>query len=98
MINIVIQRSHNPKKKYDAIINGNKTISFGAVGYEDDITHKDEKRRQNYINRHSNEDWSRTNLESAAWMSRYILWEKPSLREAVANANRMYRDVKFSLK
>ena len=60
MINIVIQRSHNPKKKYDAIMNGNKTISFGAVGYEDHTTHKDEKRRQNYINRHSNEDWSRT--------------------------------------
>ena len=75
-----------------------KLFPLVRLGYEDYTTHKDEKRRQNYINRHSNEDWSRTNLESAAWMSRYILWEKPSLREAVANANRMYRDVKFSLK
>ena len=97
MIDVAIQRSHNPKKKYDAVINGNKIISFGAAGYEDYTTHKDVKRKDNYIKRHSNEDWSRANLESAAWMSRYILWEKPSLKEAVANANRMYRDVKFHL-
>ena len=97
MIDVAIQKSHNPKKKYDAVINGNKIISFGATGYEDYTTHKDEKRKDNYIKRHSNEDWSRANLESAAWMSRYILWEKPSLKEAVVNANRMYRDVKFHL-
>ena len=96
MINIIIQGSNNPKQKYDAIINGNKTISF-AICYEDYTTHKDEKRRQNYIKRHSNEDWSRANLESAGWMSRYILWEKPSLREAIANANHIYRDVRFKL-
>ena len=98
MIDIVIQKSHNPKKKYDAIINGTKTISFGAVGYEDYTIHKDDKRKENYIRRHSNEDWSRSNLESACWMSRYILWEKPSLRDAIANANHMYKDVKFRLK
>ena len=98
MIEIVIHKSHNPKKKYDAIINGTKTISFGAVGYEDYTTHHDEKRKQNYIKRHSNEDWSRSNLESAGWMSRYILWERPSLKEAISNANRMYKDVKFRLK
>ena len=98
MIEIVIQKSHNPKKKYDAILNGNKIISFGAAGYEDYTTHHDEKRKQNYIKRHSNEDWSRANLESAAWMSRYILWEKLSLREAIRHANDMYRDVKFKYK
>ena len=98
MINIVIQKSSKPGKKYDAIINGNKTISFGASGYEDYTTHKDEKRKQNYIKRHSNEDWTRSNIESAAWMSRYILWEKPSIREAIQHANNMYRDVKFHMK
>ena len=98
MIEIVIQKSHNPKKKYDAILNGSKTISFGAVGYEDYTIHKDEKRKQNYIKRHSNEDWSRNNLESPAWMSRYILWENKTLTEAIKHANTMYRDVKFQLK
>ena len=75
MINIVIQKSHNNKKKYDAVIDGTRTISFGAAGYEDYTTHKDTQRKSNYIRRHSKEDWSRSNLESPAWLSRYILWE-----------------------
>ena len=98
MLNIVIQKSHNTRNKYTAIINGTKTISFGAAGYQDFTTHKDTQRRQNYIRRHSNEDWTRSNVESAAWLSRYILWEKPSLQEAIKHASTMYKDVKFSLK
>jgi len=50
------------------------------------------------MSRHSNEDWSRNNIESAAWLSRWILWEKPSLREAITHANKMYQGVKFVLK
>ena len=98
MINIVIQKSHNPKKKFDAVVNGTKIIEFGASGYEDYTTHHDDKRRMSYIKRHYKEDWSRSNVESAAWMSRYILWEKPSLTKAIENANKMYKDIKFQLK
>ena len=60
--------------------------------------HHDEKRRQNYIKRHGNEDWTRGNVESAAWLSRYILWETPSLREAIQHVNSMYKDIKFVLR
>ena len=97
MISIVIQKSSNPKKKYMAIFNGTKTISFGATGYEDYTIHKDDKRKENYIKRHGKEDWSRSNVESAAWLSRWILWEKPTLQQAIASANRMYQGVKFVL-
>ena len=98
MIDVVIQKSRNPNKKYDAVFNGVKTISFGASGYQDYTTHKDYKRREQYIKRHGNEDWGRSNIESAAWLSCYILWEKPSLIEAIRNANSMYKDVRFHLK
>ena len=46
MINIVIKKSHNPKKKFDAVVNGTKIIEFGASGYEDYTTHHDDKRRR----------------------------------------------------
>ena len=97
-LNIQIQKSHNPNKQYDAIVNGDRTISFGAAGYSDFTLHKDPARKLNYIKRHSNEDWSRSNLLSPAWLSRFILWEKPSLEEAIKNANQKYKDVHFTLK
>jgi hypothetical protein len=37
-----------------------KQLNFGAAGMSDFTIHKDEQRRQRYINRHknSNENWS----------------------------------------
>ena len=80
------------------IVDGGKIISFGAVGYSDYALNKDPVRKQNYIKRHSNEDWSKTNLLSPAWLSRFILKEKPHLEEAIRNANTKYKDVRFTLK
>lgn len=97
-MDVVISPSKNKNKKFDAVINGSKTISFGDPKYKDFTTHKDPKRRENYISRHSKEDWSKSNIASPAWMSRYILWEKPTLKGAVDNANKKYKDVKFILK
>ena len=95
---IVITKSKKSDKKYDARINGEKTVSFGATGYSDYTKHKDKDRKEAYIARHKNEDWSKSNIASPAWMSRYILWEKPTLKGAVDNANKKYKDVKFILK
>ena len=98
MINIVIKRSKNPKKTYDAVIDGDKIISFGASGYSDYTLHKDPARKENYIKRHSNEDWSRETALSPAWLSRYTLWEKPRLKKAIINANSKYINVSFKFK
>ena len=98
MIDVVIRKSSNPKKKYEAVFNNHTIIPFGAAGYEDFTTHKDEQRRQNYIKRHGGENWNRGNVMSAAWLSRWILWEKPTLKEAIKHASEMYKDVRFYLK
>ena len=95
---VVITKSKKPDKKYDAVIDGKKKISFGASGYSGFTKHQDLLRRDSYIKRHSKEDWSKSNIASPAWMSRYILWEKPTLKGAVDNANKKYKDVKFILK
>ena len=95
---IVNSSSTNKNKKYDAVIDGKKKISFGASGYSDFTKHQDSLRRDSYIKRHSKEDWSKSNIASPAWMSRYILWEKPTLKGAVDNANKKYKDVRFILK
>ena len=55
-------------------------------------------KRDSYIARTSKQDHSKQNVASPAWMSRFILWEKPTLKGAVESANKKYKDINFKLK
>ena len=58
MREVILKKSTNNEKKYDAYVEGNK-VSFGAKGYSDFTQHKDEERKQRYIDRHrKNENWN----------------------------------------
>ena len=83
MREVVLKKSSNPKKKYDAYIEGKK-VSFGATGYSDFTQHKDEERKQNYIARHKpNQNWN--DLTTAGAWSRWLLWERKTIPEAIRN-------------
>ncbi len=45
-------KSDKPGKKYYIITENNRKIYFGASGYSDFTIHKDEQRKQRYIDRH----------------------------------------------
>ena len=78
-----------PDKKYFIITNTGKRLYFGDSRYEDFTTHKDEERKQRYIDRHKkNEDWD--DINSAAFWSRFYLWEKPTKKEAYENIKKIY--------
>ena len=49
---IVIKKSTNNNKKFDAVIDGKKKISFGQAGASDFTKHKDDNRKDRYIDRH----------------------------------------------
>ena len=88
-----IRKSHRSEKKYDAVFEKNgreKTISFGAAGMSDYTKHKNATRKQRYIRRHSGmgENWRRP--DTAGALSRWILWNKPSFRESVADYRRRF--------
>ena len=78
--------SPNKLKKYRAVFydEGGKKIKhtdFGASGMSDYTIHKDKQRKKRYIARHrSNENWD--DYTTAGSLSRYVLWEKPSLKES----------------
>lgn len=93
----VISVSKDSRKKFDVKIQ-NKVISFGAKGYEDFTTHKDESRKENYIKRHQkNEDW--TNPLTAGFWSRWLLWNKGSLAQSAADIEKRFGiKVKLSIK
>lgn len=92
---ITIKRSSKPDKKMDAVFEHVKTkrkkvISFGAKGMSDYTKHKDVERKQRYINRHKkNENWN--NLMSAGALSRWILWNKPTLKASIADYKRKFK-------
>jgi hypothetical protein len=82
---VVFKKSTNPNKKYMAIFYEGtkkiKTTHFGAAGMSDYTKHRDISRKQRYLNRHrTNENWS--NYMSAGSLSRWILWNKPTLRDS----------------
>ena len=70
---IVISSSTHKNKKFDAVIDGKKKISFGASGYSDFTKHQDLVRRDSYIKRHSKEDWSKSNIASPETSSGNLL-------------------------
>ncbi len=77
-------KSDKDGKKFYIITNDNKKVYFGAAGYEDFTTHKDEARKQRYITRHKkNEDWDDPN-KASYWALKY-LWTYPTKKEAFEN-------------
>jgi hypothetical protein len=93
MISVKIQKSDSFNKKYMATFYRDgkrfKTTHFGAKGMSDFTIHGDEERKQRYIARHSaNENWN--DYTSAGSLARYILWNKPTLRDSIADYKRRF--------
>jgi hypothetical protein len=89
-----IRRSHKPEKKWDAVfLNGDreKVVPFGARGMSDYTKHKNATRKKRYIQRHSGmgEHWNKPDTPGA--LSRWILWNKPSFKQSVADFKRRFK-------
>jgi hypothetical protein len=77
-MNIIIKPSHRKDKKFDAIIDGKKTIPFGAKNYSDYTKHKDDDRKDRYLQRHKNDN---NNPLYPSFYSTNILWNKSTISE-----------------
>ena len=69
-----------------------KTSHFGSAGMSDYTKHKDDERKQRYLDRHrNNENWN--DYMTPGSLSKNILWNKPTI-------NASYNDYlkKFNLK
>lgn len=84
---VKIIKSTNPSKKYDAFIDVDgkeRKVSFGAAGMSDFTIHKDEERKQRYIQRHKeNEDWTSSGILTSGFWSRWYLWNLPTKSESL---------------
>ena len=83
---------HDGIHKYYIITNSGKIVKFGGAGYSDFTIHKDEARKQRYIDRHKkNENWGKSGVDSPGWWSYKYLWSYPTKQEA-------YQHIKADLK
>ena len=87
---ISVSPSDKPDKKLQVKLETDtgreKNIHIGARGMDDFTKTKDTEQKQRYIERHrAREDWRLSGLMSAGFWSRWLLWNKPTLRESVAD-------------
>lgn len=92
---VVISPSSNSKKKYMAVFTESnsfkkKTVHFGSAGMSDFTKNKDEERKKRYLDRHrKNENWG--DPLTAGALSKWILWNKPTLRASIADFKRRFK-------
>jgi hypothetical protein len=93
-----VVKSNDGKHKYVAIfdVNGReKKTSFGAEGYGDFIKFSQESKeeglihRERYWDRHT-KDLKSLDLTSPGWLSLFILWNKPTLKESIDDYKRRF--------
>ena len=85
--------ANDGKHKYYIITNDNKKNYFGAAGISDFTIHKDEARRQRYIDRHKKNEskfWNKSGIDTASLWARFLLWEKPAIKESYEYIKRRF--------
>ena len=81
-------KSDKPEKKYYIITKDNKRVYFGQASASDFTHHKNEDRKNRYILRHQkNEDWGKSGIDTAGFWSRWLLWNKTTIKSS-------YEDIK----
>jgi len=92
---VEIKPSTQKTKKLMAIFyddNGKKikTTHFGSAGMSDYTIHKDKERKERYLDRHrKRENWN--DYMSAGSLSRWILWNKPTLKASIADYKKRFK-------
>lgn len=94
---VIVKTSPQKTKKYQATffdINGSplKTINFGHKGSADFTQHRNTAKKEAYIARHQpREDWN--DPMTAGALSRWLLWNKPTLDESLRDFKQMFKFV-----
>lgn len=94
---VKLTKSKRKDKKFMVEVDGEK-IHFGADGYGDYIIWNKkkgkvlaDKKKKSYLARHKpREDWTNRGIKTAGFWSRYLLWSKPSLDEAIRHTEKKF--------
>ena len=85
MIKYYPYAANDGKHKYYILTESGRKVYFGQYGASDFTIHKDEARKQRYINRHKKNEskfWNKSGIDTASFWSRFLLWNKPTINES----------------
>ena len=95
---ITVQKSTRAGKKYMAKV-GDKTVHFGATGYQDFTTSKDETRKASYLARHkTSENWTLDGVDTAGFWARWLLWNKATITASIRDINQRFTTLNVSMR
>ena len=78
---------------------GEKTVHFGALGYQDFTISRDEKRKASYLARHkTSEDWTLAGVDTAGLWARWLLWNKPSITASISDINQRFKSLSVRMR
>jgi len=89
----------NESKRFKAYFSDGKTARFGQTNPKKGtfIDHKDKELKKNYIKRHL-KDLETNDYKKPGFLSMFLLWNKPTLRESVKDFNRRIKNNDWNIK
>jgi hypothetical protein len=85
-----LEKANDGKHKYKAVFDDGKTTKFGAVGYTDYTLSRNKSKRDAYRSRHE-KDLSTGDPRRAGFLSYYILWNKETVADSLADYKRRFK-------
>ena len=74
-------------------------VSFGEKGASDFTNIKvNNETNDMLIGISKNEDWTKSGVKTAGWMSKHMLWNKPALQTSVADINNNSKRLTVNMK
>jgi len=79
----------NESKRFKAYFSDNTTTKFGQTNPKKGtfIDHRDKELKKNYMKRHL-KDLETDDYKRAGYLSLFLLWNKPTLKESMKDFNR----------
>jgi hypothetical protein len=94
---VEIMKSKYPNKKFTIILyhaddgKKRKTLQIGQAGAEDFTLGASETKKNSYIKRHqARENHGISGITTRGFWSRWLLWDKPTITEAINNIEKKF--------
>ena len=97
MMQIEISPSTRADKKFQAVVDDQKTINFGSKSASDFTLDEEKAHKEKYEKRHKKrEGW--TDPKTAGFYAKNILWNKHTIQASIKDTNQRFKGLSITYK